>query len=163
MSTMLQFLSDYGYLAIYGLLNLGIVGLPVPDELLMTTVGYLTTIGTMKFPYALFFSFAGAMSGMMISYWIGKKAGRPFLNRYGKWVGLKPHRIAKAEQWMNKYGPLSIMFGYFIPGFRHVTCYLCGITKMPLRKYSLFASLGALFWCLIFILIGRVLGYANNG
>lgn len=83
MSTMLQFLSDYGYLAIYGLLTLGIVGLPVPDELLMTTVGYLTTIGTMKFPYALFFSFAGAMSGMMISYWIGKKQVVLFLIAMG--------------------------------------------------------------------------------
>ncbi len=161
MDTVLRFLGDYGYGAVYGLLTLGIVGLPVPDELLMTAVGYLTLIGTMKLPYAILFSFAGAMSGMMISYAIGRRAGRPLLDRYGKWVGFKPHRIAKVEGWMSKYGPLSIVIGYFIPGFRHVTCYLCGIGRMPLRRYGVFASIGALFWCLIFIFAGRILGHAS--
>ncbi|NGZ77783.1 DedA family protein [Saccharibacillus alkalitolerans] len=162
MDAALNFLSDYGYMAVYTLLTLGIVGLPVPDEVLMTSVGYLTSIGTMKLPYALLFSFAGALSGMMISYAIGRQAGRPLLNRYGKWIGLKPSRIARVEGWMSKYGPVSIMFGYFIPGFRHVTCYLCGIGRMSLRKYTLFASIGALLWCTIFIMIGRVLGHASH-
>lgn len=160
MDTILNFLSNYGYLALYGLLTLGIIGLPVPDELLMTTVGYLTSIGTMNLSISLIISFCGAVSGMMLSYFIGKKAGRPFLARYGKWVGLKPSRIAKVEEWMNKYGTFSIIIGYFIPGFRHVTCYLCGITGMSFRKYSLFASIGALIWCLVFILMGRFLGSA---
>lgn len=162
MNAALQFLSDYGYAAVYGMLTLGIVGLPIPDEILMTGVGYLTSIGTMKLSYAILFSFAGAMSGMMISYAIGHKAGRPLLDRYGKWVGLKPQRIAKVEGWMNKYGPISIVVGYFIPGFRHVTCYMCGISRMPLRKYVLFASVGALVWCVIFIMMGRILGHANH-
>lgn len=161
MASALQFLSDYGYVAILFLLTLGIVGLPIPDELLMTAVGYLTLIGTMKLPYALFFSFVGALSGMLISYLIGKRAGRPFLDRFGRWVGLKQHRIAKVERWMNKYGPFSIVIGYFIPGLRHVTCYLCGISRMPLRKYCLFASIGAFVWCLIFIMAGRILGFAH--
>ncbi|GGO06225.1 DedA family protein [Saccharibacillus kuerlensis] len=160
METALQFLSDYGYAAIYGLLTLGIVGLPVPDELLMMSVGYLTRIGTMYLPYALLCSFAGAMSGMMLSYVIGKKAGRPLLDRYGRWVGLKPNRIARVEKWMNKFGTISIVFGYFIPGFRHVTCYMCGISQMPLRKYVFFAALGALIWCTVFIFSGRLLAHA---
>ncbi|WP_033541230.1 DedA family protein [Planococcus sp. CAU13] len=161
METILPFLSDYGYAAIYMLLTLGIIGLPIPDEVLMTTVGYLTSIGTMKFSYALFFSFTGAMSGMILSYFIGKKAGRPFLERYGKWVGLKPSRIAKAEKWMNKYGPISIVIGYFIPGIRHITCYLSGISRMSFNKYIIYSSIGALIWCLIFIVTGRVLGHVT--
>ncbi|SET24681.1 DedA family protein [Paenibacillus sp. NFR01] len=162
METALQFLSDYGYLAIYGFLTLGIVGLPVPDELLMAGVGYLTAVGTMKLSYALLISFSGALSGMMLSYLIGHKAGRPLLNRYGKWIGFKAPRIGKMEVWMNKYGPLSIIFGYFIPGFRHVTCYLCGMSRMPLRKYSLFAAIGAMVWCLTFIMAGKLLGHAGH-
>ncbi|WP_042198949.1 DedA family protein [Paenibacillus camerounensis] len=161
MDNVMLFLTEYGYTAIYGLLALGIIGLPVPDELLMTGVGYLTAIGTLKLPYALLFSFMGALSGMMISYLIGRKAGRPLLDRYGKWVGLKPQRIAKVEGWMNRYGRLSLIFGYFIPGFRHVTCYMCGISRMPLRKYSLFAAIGALVWCLFFIITGKILGHAS--
>ncbi|MNI69097.1 Inner membrane protein YohD [compost metagenome] len=128
----------------------------------MTGVGYLTAAGTMKLPYALLISFAGAMSGMMLSYLIGHKAGRPLLNRYGKWVGLKPQRIAKVEGWMHKYGLLTITFGYFIPGFRHVTCYLCGISRMPLRRYCLFAAIGAFVWCLVFIMAGKILGHAHS-
>lgn len=162
MDTVLQFLSDYGYTAIFGLLTLGIIGLPIPDELLMIGVGYLTTIGTMKLSYPLLISIFGAMSGMLISYLIGKKAGRPVLDRYGKWVGLKPERIAKVENWMNKYGPFSIVIGYFIPGFRHVTCYMCGISSMPISKYTLFTGIGAIVWCVTFIITGRMVGYVGN-
>ena len=60
---------------------------------------------------------------MIISYFIGRKAGRPFINKFGKWVGLKEKRMEKVDRWMKKYGPYTIILGYFIPGIRHVTCY----------------------------------------
>lgn len=152
------FLSEYGYLAVFSALALGIVGLPVPDELLMMVAGYMTKLHVLQFHYTLLFSFAGAMSGMLFSYWMGMKVGRPFLDRYGKWVGLKPHRVDRVSGWMERYGPLTIIFGYFVPGLRHATCYLSGISDMSLQKFSLYASTGALTWCLIFILLGRMFG-----
>lgn len=57
--------------------------------------------------------------------------------------------MMKVEKWMKKYGPYSLILGYFIPGVRHVTCYFSGIGKMDLKTYVAFAAptpfYGALF------------------
>lgn len=157
-----QFITDYGYLAIFLMLVLGIIGLPIPDEVMMTVVGYFTNIHVLNYELAILVSFAGALSGMLISYIIGKKAGRPFIEKYGKWIGLKEKRIRKVEKWMEKYGSYSLIFGYFIPGFRHITCYLSGISKMNLKTYMLSAAIGAFLWCFTFITIGKGIGIIHE-
>ncbi|MGG5793752.1 DedA family protein [Bacillus nitratireducens] len=153
-----QVITDYGYLAIFLMLLLGIVGLPIPDEVIMTVVGYFTNINVLNYELAILVSFVGALLGTVISYMIGKKAGRPFIDKYGKWIGLKEKRMNKVAKWMEKYGPYSLVFGYFIPGIRHITCYLLGVSKMNLKTYILFAAIGAFLWCFTFITIGRGVG-----
>lgn len=153
-----QIIANYGYIAVFLLLTLGIVGLPVPDEVLMMLVGYFTNVGTLNYELAVLFSFGGALVGMTISYFIGYKAGRPFLDKYGKWVGLKEKRMRKVEQWMEKYGSYSLIIGYFIPGVRHITCYFSGIARMDLKQYFLFVAIGSLLWTSVFITIGRMAG-----
>ncbi|ADM38617.1 putative membrane phosphatase [Bacillus spizizenii str. W23] len=80
---------NYGYIAIFLMLVLGIVGLPIPDEVMMTIVGHFTNIGVFHYEVAILVSFVGALLGMFISYMIGRKAGHFFINKYGKWIGLK--------------------------------------------------------------------------
>ncbi|CAH2461752.1 MULTISPECIES: DedA family protein [Bacillus] len=157
-----QVITDYGYLAIFLMLLLGIVGLPIPDEVIMTVVGYFTNINVLNYELAILVSFVGALLGMVISYMIGKKAGRPFIDKYGKWVGLKEKRMSKVAKWMEKYGPYSLVLGYFIPGVRHITCYLSGVSKMNLKTYILFAAIGAFLWCFTFITIGRGIGIIHE-
>lgn len=149
----------YGYIAVFFMLMLGIIGLPIPDEIAMMLIGYFTHIGTLDFTFSIIICFTGSLLGMIISYFIGKKAGRPIIDRFGKWIGLKEKRIIRVEKWMGKYGRYSIIIGYFVPGIRHLTCYFCGVTHMRLRSYILFAGIGAFLWCFIFITIGRFLGY----
>ncbi len=158
----ITFLQDiiiqYGYIAIFFFLALGIIGLPVPDEILMTIVGYLSSLGLLLFPLSLSVSFFGAMTGMLCSYALGRKFGKPLLWKYGKWIKLTTKRLEKTETWFENNGPWAICIGYFIPGLRHVTCYLAGVSAMSPRKYLLYSGMGALGWCLIFISIGYFLG-----
>lgn len=72
-----ELISQYGYFAIFGMLVLGIVGLPIPDEVMMTFVGYLSSIHILNYEMCLLISFSGAISGMLISYFLGKKIGKP--------------------------------------------------------------------------------------
>jgi len=148
----------YGYIAIFLCLALGIIGLPVPDEVLMTMVGYFSSMGVLAFPVCLVISVLGAMSGMLCSYALGRKFGKPLLWKYGKWVRFTTKRIEKTESWFERYGPWAICFGYYIPGLRHLTCYMAGMSAMNPRKYILFSALGAMCWCTIFISIGYFLG-----
>ena len=47
-STVLQWVATYGYVAIFSLLVFGIVGLPVPDEFLLTGCGFLVYQGHLQ-------------------------------------------------------------------------------------------------------------------
>ncbi|MCK1991906.1 DedA family protein [Peribacillus muralis] len=153
-----ELISNYGYFAIYGLLAIGIIGLPVPDEFMMTFVGYLSSISVLNVQGAFLVSFLGSVSGMLVSYFIGKKVGKPFLKKHGKWIKMTPPRLEKLEAWFNKYGPWTIIIAYFIPGVRHFASYLSGMNGMEKRKYLLFAGAGAFSWCLVFTAFGYFIG-----
>lgn len=153
-----EWILDYGYAALFGLLAVGIIGLPVPDEILMTFVGYLTSIGWFSYPIAVAVCFSGALSGMLISFYIGHKVGKPFIRKYGRWVKLTPKRLDMAERWFHRFGLWTVTFGYFVPGVRHFTCYLAGISGVGFWRYLLYAGSGALVWALTFITLGHFIG-----
>jgi membrane protein DedA with SNARE-associated domain len=157
---LLQLIDQYGYIALYALLALGIVGIPVPDEILMTTVGSLTVGEEPLLSYSTSFAvcYAGTMTGMIVSYTLGRKVGKPFLYRFGKWVKLTPERLLVAEGWFQRYGLWAVAFGYYVPGFRHFTCYLAGVSNVKLWRYLLFAGSGAFVWVATFISLGHVIG-----
>ncbi len=157
---LLDLIDQYGYIALYGLLALGIVGIPVPDEILMTTVGTLTIGDDPLLHYWASFavSFSGAMTGMIISYCLGRAVGKPFLYKYGRWIKLTPERLAVAERWFCKYGLWAVAFGYYVPGLRHFTCYLSGVSNVNFFRYLAFAGSGALIWCATFLTLGHLIG-----
>ncbi|PZE20925.1 DedA family protein [Paenibacillus xerothermodurans] len=156
---LLLLIQDYGYIALYCLLALGIVGIPVPDEILMTAVGSLTSGGgPLSFGKSLAVSYAGTMTGMLISYCLGRTVGKPFLYKYGKWVKLTPERLEKTEEWFHRYGLWTVMFGYYVPGVRHFTCYWAGVSNVSLWRYLVYSGSGALIWCLSFLSLGHFIG-----
>src|SRR5262244_3898353 len=71
----LAWITQYGYIAIYALLVFGIVGLPVPDETLMTFTGYLVYTGHLSLVPAWLAAFCGSASGITISYILGRTFG----------------------------------------------------------------------------------------
>ncbi|WP_028546371.1 DedA family protein [Paenibacillus taiwanensis] len=158
MSDMMWVISHYGYMALFVLLALGIVGLPVPDETIMVFVGSLTASGPFHYIKAFIVCLLGSMTGMLISYTVGRKVGKPLLDRYGKWVKLTPQRLAKSEAWFKKYGPISIAFGYFVPGFRHLTCYFAGMSRLKFPIYLASAFAGAVIWVTTFLTLGHFVG-----
>ncbi|MEC0369104.1 DedA family protein [Paenibacillus chibensis] len=162
MTEIMVYLTQYGYVALFILLALGILGIPVPDETLIATFGGMIAQGHFHFAGALTVTFFGSMTGMMISYTLGRKVGKPLLDRYGKWIRITPSRLQSTEAWFKRYGPVSIILGYFVPGLRHLSSYMAGISKVPLSRYLLYAAAGALLFCTTFLLIGHAVGYHWN-
>ncbi|MEK4971188.1 DedA family protein [Niallia sp. FSL R7-0648] len=158
MSTSIHFISQFGYIAIFVLFALSGLGIPVPDEALLTFVGYLSSISIMNFLAADIICFIGALSAMVINYTLGKKIGKPFLLTHGKWIKLTPSKLERVENWFDKYGPWTIVIANFIPGVRRLTSYFSGISGMNLSKYMLFAAIGSFLWCLLFNIIGYYMG-----
>ncbi|MFD1177042.1 DedA family protein [Paenibacillus puldeungensis] len=148
----------YGYVGLFGALALGIVGLPIPDETLLAYAGYSVYQGEMNFLLTIVVAFLGSMTGITLSYVIGFKLGYPFLKKFGPKSWTEEGKIDRIHQLFVKYGSTLLFFGYFIPGIRHLTAYVAGISNIGLRKFMLFAYLGALVWSATFISIGRELG-----
>ncbi|MDQ0173035.1 DedA family protein [Paenibacillus tundrae] len=149
---------SYGYSVLFFGLLLEFIALPFPGETTMAYAGYLSYKGQLDFGFLLILAFLGTTIGMTITYFIGVKAGLPFITRYGKWFLLKQDKLDKTQKWFGKYGNGLIFIGYFIPGVRHFTGYFAGIAAIPFRKFALYAYSGALFWVVLFLGIGKVFG-----
>ncbi len=158
MDLAVEYISRYGYIAISGLLAFGIIGLPIPDEMLMIVVGYLASKHVLHLPLVLLFSFMGSIIGMTISYWIGRRFGTTLILRYGKWVGITVVRYERIQRWFKQYGRWTVLFSYFIPGVRHVAGYISGISAMPFRYYFSICIAAAVLWTVLFISLGYFAG-----
>jgi len=150
--------ANYGYAAIYVLLMLGIVGLPVPDETLLTLTGYLIFEGSLKIVPSFLCAFAGTVSGITISYSIGRFGGVTLVEKFGSRLRIKPDAVEKVHSWFRRWGHWSLTIGYFVPGIRHVIAIVAGSSRLELKIFSLYAYGGALFWTALFIFAGYYLG-----
>ena len=158
METAQQLVSQYGHLAIFCLLVLGIVGLPVPDETLLTFAGYLVYKGHFNFLPTVATAYAGSICGITISYIIGRTGGLFLVHKYGGYVRLTPGRLDHVHQWFERMGRWALFFGYFMPGIRHFTAIVAGSSELEPHIFASFAYSGGLLWVLGFVSLGYFLG-----
>lgn len=151
-------ITQYGYAAIFFLLALGIIGIPVPDETLLTLTGYLIYTGTPHPLPAYLSALAGTVVGISISYVIGRAGGTRFLSRFGERLRLGAGRIERVQAWFRKRGRWTLLFGYFIPGVRHVVAIVAGTSNLPLTSFAQYAYAGAALWSAFFVGAGFTLG-----
>jgi len=156
---LLHILEHYGYFGLFGLLFLGIVGLPLPDETLLTFVGVLINRGHMAYVPAFLAAFFGSSVGITLSYLLGRFLGRSAVQRLGRFLHLTEERLGKVERYMERYGRFALFFGYFVPGLRHVTALTAGFGQMNFRIFAPFAYGGALVWVMTFLLLGQAVGH----
>lgn len=150
--------APYGYFIIFAAMVFGIVGLPVPDETLLTFTGYLIYRHSMHFALAIPAALGGTMCGISFSYWLGWRFGMRLVHRYGRYIHLRDEHIAKVHSWFERIGHWTLTVGYFVPGFRHVTAFVAGTSDLPRRQFALFAYAGSVLWVGTFLSVGYFLG-----
>lgn len=154
----MQWIMHYGYLGLIVVLAGGVVGLPVPDELILTFVGYNVSQGYMTYIAAVVCGLLGAILGITLSYLLGCKLGLPVLQKFGSKLGITEAKIQRTHVLFERYGPFLLIIGYFLPGVRHLTAYFAGISSLSYRRFCAYAYSGALLWVMVFITLGRKLG-----
>jgi membrane protein DedA with SNARE-associated domain len=153
-----HWISHYGYAGIFVLLVLGIVGLPVPDETMLTLAGYLVFRGQLKAIPTAVAALGGTMCGITLSYALGFTTGYYLLHRYGRLVRLTPEKVDRVHAWFKRVGGLTLTFGYYVPGVRHLTAYVAGASKLEYPVFAAFAYTGSLLWTTTFLALGYFLG-----
>ncbi len=151
-------LEQYGSLAIFALLALGIIAFPVPEETLLVISGILMQTGSLPITETFIAALGGSICGITASYLIGRTAGDYFIHHAGKWFGVTQKHIDKAHDWFERFGKWTLFIGYFIPGVRHFTGVSAGMSRLEFKEFALFAYSGALFWVTTFLSIGYFFG-----
>src|SRR5262249_51365462 len=162
METGLNWVDRYGYGAIFVLLVLGIVGLPISDETLLLFVGYLSSKGTLQLEPAMVTAFLGSATGISVSYAIGRYLGLPALMKFGHLIHVRPEHLAETQRWVERWGKYSLLVAYFVPGVRHLAVVVLGASLLPPVIFARFAYVGALVWSTIFIGLGYLVGEEWN-
>jgi len=158
MEAVFTWISTYGYAAIFLLLMLGVVGLPVPDETLLVFCGALIARGNLHPVNAFFAAAAGSWCGITLSYVIGRTLGLGFVHRFGKYFHISEERLALVHVWFDRIGHWALLVGYFIAGVRHFTAILAGTSKLEYRSFAAYAYTGAILWVTTFLTLGYYVG-----
>jgi membrane protein DedA with SNARE-associated domain len=104
------------------------------------------------------FGALGCTIGSIIAYWVGTKGGRPFLNKYGKYILITPHDLDRADQWFQKNGDWAIFITRLMPVIRTFISLPAGIAKMRIGKFLIYTFVGSFIWCTALSLAGYLLG-----
>jgi membrane protein DedA with SNARE-associated domain len=158
MSYLITLFEQHSYLILFLGIFLELMALPISGEFLMSYAGYFVYLGKMNYFLALLTVFAAGSAGITVTYWIGKAGGYKLIEKYGKYIHLGPERYKKTSAWFERSGSKLLVFAYFIPGIRHFTGYISGISRIPFRKFIIPAYSGAFLWGICFITLGKVLG-----
>jgi membrane protein DedA with SNARE-associated domain len=156
--SVLGWVAHYGYVGIFGLLMLGIVGLPIPDETLLMFTGYLIFKHELQPLPAFAAGFLGSICGITVSYALGRMLGLYLVTRLGHFLHIEPEALEQVRAWYERKGKYGLVISYFIPGIRHLAAYVAGSSRLSLPVFATFAYLGGLLWSGSFISIGYVLG-----
>ncbi len=151
---LLIWLADLGYLGI----ALGLMVEIIPSEIVLAYGGYMISQGTIHFVGAVIAGTIGGTLAQLFIYWIGYYGGRPFIDKYGKFLLIKKHHVDKAEEWFNKYGVGVIFTARFIPVVRHAISVPAGMAKMSFWKFTLYTALAIIPWTILFLKLGEQLG-----
>lgn len=130
----------------------------IPSEIVLAFGGYLVSKGDINFWMAVLFGTIGGTIAQIFVYWIGRYGGRPFLERYGKYIFISKHHIDLSEKWFNRYGTGVIFTARFIPVVRHAISIPAGIVRMPLLKFTILTTLAVIPWSILFVYLGKTLG-----
>ncbi|MFA6080174.1 MAG: DedA family protein [Candidatus Gracilibacteria bacterium] len=157
---MLESLESLGYFGIFILMAMESSIIPVPSELVMIPVGIAAAMNGGINPFlATFVGGLGSVVGALINYWVlGRWLGKPFLEKYGKYILITPRKYKKTEDLFLKNSHIYTFIGRFIPVIRHLISIPAGIFLMRMKPFILLTFIGATLWCGILVALGYFFG-----
>jgi membrane protein DedA with SNARE-associated domain len=155
---------DYGYAAVFVLMALESACVPIPSEVTMLFGGALASAGFAAEGQQLSLFWVGMagtlgnLVGSWLAYWAGAVGGRPLVDRWGRYLLIRPHEIDKAHDWFERYGDAAVFFSRLLPVIRTFISVPAGVVRMPFWRFTLYTILGCLPWTFALAWLGYMLG-----
>ncbi len=160
-SFIIHIISTAGYFGITVLMALESACIPIPSEIIMPFSGYLVWLGKFSLGAVVLWGTVGNLIGSIIAYFVGFYGGRPFLEKYGKYILISTEELDSAQKWFQKYGGKSVFFSRMLPVVRTFISLPAGISRMPFGKFCLYTFLGSLPWSFFLTYYIGVIGGEN--
>lgn len=155
----LSLIDHFGYLGLYVVMTLANIGMPIGSELILPAAGALAATHHLSSPWiAVAVALGGELTGQSIGYAVGRFGGRPFVDRYGKYVRFHHAELERVDGFFRRWGSFAIFICRFVPVIRGIMGVPAGIAEMPLPKFYAWTFLGSLIFCTGFVLLGFYLG-----
>jgi membrane protein DedA with SNARE-associated domain len=156
-----------GYLGVLVAMAIESAMIPMPSELILPFAGFLVsdpnavepiTGQPWNFWLVVIAATIGNTLGSLVGYGIGAYGGRPFLERYGKYLLIRQHELELAEEFFAKYGAATAFFSRLLPVVRTFISFPAGVARMPLGTFIVFSTAGAFIWSVLLVQAGVILG-----
>lgn len=151
-------ISALGYPGIVLLMAIESACIPLPSEVIMPFSGYLVYAGRFNIWAVSVAGAFGCVVGSLVAYWAGMYGGRPFIEKYGRYVLISRHDLDLADRWFARYGELIVFTSRLLPVIRTFIAFPAGVAKMNLPRFVVYTFLGSLPWCLGLAYVGQKLG-----
>jgi membrane protein DedA with SNARE-associated domain len=161
-------IEDWGYLAIFVLMVLESACIPIPSEVTMLFGGAAANATfaaslpgnpePLNFLVVGLLGTLGNLVGSWIAYWVGKAGGRPLIERWGRYIFLRPHELDRAEVWFDEHGQAAVFVSRLLPVVRTFISLPAGVAEMPFARFSAYTFAGCLPWTFALAGVGYALG-----
>jgi membrane protein DedA with SNARE-associated domain len=147
-----------GYPGIVLLMAIESACIPLPSELIMPYAGYLVARGQLDFHLAALSGALGCAVGSAVAYGVGLWGGRPFIDRYGRYILLRHKDMDRAEEWFHRYGAATVFWSRLLPVIRTFISLPAGIARMPFLPFITLSFVGSVPWCYFLTWLGVLFG-----
>jgi len=151
-------ISRLGYGGIVLLMAIESACIPLPSEIIMPFSGYLVSTGQMNLWLVGLAGAIGCVLGSIVAYYAGAWGGRPFIEKYGKYILISYHDLDLADRWFQRHGDITIFVGRLLPVIRTFIAFPAGVARMNLWRFNLYTFVGSYIWSLGLAWIGMKLG-----
>ena len=135
---------------------------PIPSEIVLPFAGFVAQRGDGSVVLMIVAATVGAVVGALILYYVAALIGPVrlgvFIAKFGKWFGVKPADLMRAEQWFDRHAVAAVLLGRCVPLIRSVVSVPAGFRRMPLGPFVAYTALGSAVWNTVLIGAGAVLG-----
>jgi len=156
-----------GYVGVMVAMAIESAMVPLPSELILPYAGFLVSDPSQiepltgrpwSFWVVVVVATIGNTAGSLVGYAIGAWGGRPFLLRWGRFLLIRPHEIELADRFFERWGPATAFFSRLLPVVRTFISFPAGVARMPLGRFILYSTAGALPWSFLLVFAGEQLG-----
>lgn len=158
MPSLSTLIEHWGYAAVFVVVILGNVGLPVPEETILTLAGYLVWRGELNGPLVVAVGIVSAVAGDNLGYWLGRRYGAHVLRAYAERLGVNTAHLTKAQRFVERHGGKGVFVARFVPGLRFAAGPASGIIGLSPRRFVVANVLGAMVYVPTIVGAGYLLG-----